>query len=130
MKTAKREIGVTASVIVRARRAVFIGKNYTGDLAQSVRHQNFAVALYNSGEFRRSINQTVYARRRAFKAIKANKGIISSQELDYANNYSLPSDDKLDSEIQQSGQTDNMKDEDITSQDSGKTQDDTDIEVK
>lgn len=129
MKIARQEIGVTASVIVRARKAVYIGKIYTGDLANSINHQKFAIALYNAGEFRRSINQTRYARRRAFKAIQANNGVISGQELASIDSNNGPSDDKMESEVQKNGQ-DDAKDQDVTSQDTGKAQDDSDIQVK
>jgi|GEM_PF-1400347 len=117
---ARREINTTAGVISRAERAVRIGRNYTGDLAFSVRHQRYAVYLFYNGRFVRAENQTLYARRLAYRAIIANNGMLSAQEYAFANNNNGPSEAELNADLQNNGQPYNLKDEDIVMQDTGK----------
>ena len=127
---AKKEITKTKLVIIRAHKAVNHGKNFTGDLALSIRHQRFAITLFNSGEFERSLYQTIRARRLAFAAIRANKGVISPRDLADIRIYKSHADADLDSDFEKNGPKEDVKDEDVTAQDSGKVSADLDITIK
>jgi hypothetical protein len=123
----RQEIRTTAGTIVRAHRAVNIGKHYTGDLSLSIRHQKFAVTLWNSGEFKRALYQTIRARRLSFAAIKANGGRISGPEWSALNRYKAFPDAEIDADFQKNGPQESLKDEDYASQDSAKISVDIDI---
>jgi hypothetical protein len=127
---ARREISKTKLVIIRAHRAVSHGKNYTGDLALSIRHQKFAITLFNSGEFERSLYQTIRARRLAFAAIRANKGTITRRELADLGVYKSHTDEDLDGDFQKNGPQEDVKDEDVSSQDPVKVSADLDVKLK
>ncbi|MGA2142442.1 MAG: hypothetical protein ABSG94_08460 [Brevinematales bacterium] len=133
MTAARNEIRVTGSVIARARIAVNNGQNFTGDLAKSVNEQKFAILLFNKSEFVRSRNHTMHARRLAYRAIKANNGRLTDQEIEYSDSYKGPPDSDLDADLQKnadSSQVNNTKDQESINASNTNTQDDLDIKVR
>jgi hypothetical protein len=80
----------TANVLMTAQKSVKRHRVYTGDLAKAYRHQQFAKELFETGDFDRSIRQSLRARQLANIAIRANKGRASE---DYDRNESRYSKD-------------------------------------
>jgi hypothetical protein len=129
-KTARQELIRTARVIKRARIAVNEHKNYTGKLALSVRHQQFAILLFKWGKYTRSLYQTIRARILAFAAIRDNGGIISDNEIAAMNIYKTPPDSEIDADFQNNAVKENIKDDDAAIQQMDTDQGDLDIKVK
>jgi hypothetical protein len=89
----------TNRFIGHAHMAVSRGKVYTGNLGKAVKHQRYAKALFQKGNYLRAIQHSRRARLFALEAVKANKvkptsdasvtpeetemmGTITDQELD------------------------------------------------
>lgn len=66
----------THFVIVEARKAIKLNKNYTGKFAKARLHQKVARRKFTAGQFLRAIHHSRYARLLAFKVIQENKGTI------------------------------------------------------
>ncbi|MFH2142813.1 MAG: hypothetical protein ABIJ97_10340 [Bacteroidota bacterium] len=75
----KNVINKTSNAIFEAQLAVKEGKNYTGDLATAIRHQKFAQKLYSEKEFIKAAEHSLYARKHAVAACKANNRIVKPE---------------------------------------------------
>lgn len=107
----------TTVVILAAQRSVRTHKVYTGHLARSVAHQRYARRLFMRHKYMRSIHHSRYARLLAFKAIRANKGVVDkSWEFDNQEGAGkdAPNEQALDEELQRDMPSAPLKDEDIT----------------
>jgi hypothetical protein len=73
-KEAIKVLKKTATVLTAAQKSVKRHKVYTGDLAKAFQHQQIAKELFTSGDYDRSIRQSLRARQLANLATKSNKG--------------------------------------------------------
>lgn len=76
---AKTVINKTSDAIYEARIAVKEGKNQTGDLAIAVKHQKFAQKLYAQQEYKKAAEHSLFARKHAVAACKANNRVVKPQ---------------------------------------------------
>lgn len=96
----KHVINKTAKVIHDAHKAVQQGKNYTGDLAASVKHQKYALKLYKEGKYKLAAEHSLYARKRAVMSIKANNADVNPiYEKSPKNADKLTPDSELETEV-------------------------------
>lgn len=99
---ARQVLKRTAVVIFQAQKAVARHKVYTGDLSKAIQNQKYAKTLYGSGEFRRSIHHSLYARRLASLAIRANRGYVRPSDMEneserkFRSEKGAPSEAELD----------------------------------
>lgn len=90
-------------ILQRAKAALNIGKNYTGDFSKAVQHQRKAREMYRKGLYDKAAYHAKAARGRAISSITANKGMVekdwnySKEEEDSTKN--APSKEELEKEL-------------------------------
>ncbi len=99
---ARHSLHRTALILLEAQQVVKAGKIYTGNFSRAVAHQRFARKLFIDGKWLRSIHQSLRARRLAFLAIEANKGVVQAawraDAIEKKYEQSIPADEELDKE--------------------------------
>jgi hypothetical protein len=112
----RNTIRKTGIVIHKAQQIVKKHGVHTGNLAKSIIHQRYAKKLFLRGNFLRSIHQSLYARKLALLAIKANKQpVLAEWEYEKDEQSYLrtsPSDELLQSEMKKEMPGASEKDED------------------
>ena len=101
----RRVLKKTAFIIHIAHQKVKENKNYTGDLAKAVKHQQFAKKLYMVSRYKRAMHHSRTARKYAILALKANKGEDSADfkltpEEETILKSETPSDIELNKELE------------------------------